>query len=523
MLTPDNASPESFAILFENGALQVKTAPHASASTLLLVARCVSRMTTQIVARGLRLEARATGTNDGAFPGDLDRVEEPLSIYPERSIRAAEQPLHFLPPRIENATATQTYVPKVTWLSEAIEEWRLKSGVRFSEGSWEYSYKSTFRVFVELVGELRRDRANADGSTACGVLDIDVRQLARAHIQQLYAGLQSLPARQGKREDGMEATERIADGKAKKARAPSKSSVAKKLSHIRPFLVYAENKGWTKAEVMQEMRLAVKAADSALPKHQKGCIALIPEELKGMFEQPLFSDGVAEAPWKYWTPLLDLYQGFRVAESSGLYTNDILEVDGVPCLSVISDSHGDPEDDELATETKTARRKTTARTADEYRRLKNAASRRVVPIHPELIRLGFLSFVGAVRALGPEPRHLFPQLPWEEKSMFGRKPSEHMRKLLKVADIHQKRRKVPHSLRSNFHQALDKTLLTEDLQKRLLGHSTDSVKISNYNETDQGPAFPAAEVLPYLARVQFGITVPSWLEAVGTDGEGLKK
>jgi len=150
--------------------------------------------------------------------------------------------------------------------------------------------------------------------------------------------------------------------------------------------------------------------------------------------------------------------------------------------------------------------------------LKNAASRRVVPIHPELIRLGFLNFVSDMRASSPEPQHLFPQLPWEEKSMFGRKPSEHMRKLLKVAGTHQKRRKVPHSLRSSFHQPLDKTLLTEDLQKRLLGHSTGAIKIANYNETDQGPTFPAVEVLPFLARVRFAITVPSWLEAVGTKG-----
>ena len=120
MLTPDNASPDSFAILFENGALQVKTAPHASASTLLLVARCVSR-------QEMRLAVKAA---DSALPKHQKGC---IALSPE------------------------------------------ESGVRFSEGSWEYSYKSTFRVFVELVGELRRDRANADGSTACGVLDIGAR------------------------------------------------------------------------------------------------------------------------------------------------------------------------------------------------------------------------------------------------------------------------------------------------------------------------------------------------------------
>ena len=56
--------------------------------------------------------------------------------------------------------------------------------------------------------------------------------------------------------------------------------------------------------------------------------------------------------------------------------------------------------------------------------------------------------------------------------MFGRKPSEYMRGLLKEAGIAERRRKVPHSLRSNFKQSVEKTFLADNLQNRLLGHST---------------------------------------------------
>lgn len=223
------------------------------------------------------------------------------------------------------------------------------------------------------------------------------------------------------------------------------------------------------------------------------------------FEQHAFLAGAIRADWRYWVPLLCLYQGLRVSEASQLYTNDVVIVDGVSCLSVISDA-SDGDDDGPTTRPSA----NAARSAEEFRRLKNPSSRRIVPIHPKLIELGFLDFVRRVADASPRARHLFYGLKWEPKSMFGRKPSEYMRGLLKEAGIAERRRKVPHSLRSNFKQGVEKTLLDDNLQKRLLGHSTGDVKDEHYNETDIGPAFPSAQVLPFLEKVDFGLTLPKW-------------
>jgi hypothetical protein len=46
--------------------------------------------------------------------------------------------------------------------------------------------------------------------------------------------------------------------------------------------------------------------------------------------------------------------------------------------------------------------------ANEQRRIKNAQSKRSIPIHPELLRLGFLDYVRKIRALGY--KLLFPGL-----------------------------------------------------------------------------------------------------------------
>ena len=46
----------------------------------------------------------------------------------------------------------------------------------------------------------------------------------------------------------------------------------------------------------------------------------------------------------------------------------------------------------------------------------------------------------------------------------------------------------------------------------LLGHSTGAMKDDKYNESDLGPAFPFAQVLPFLERVDFGLSLPTWSE-----------
>ncbi len=38
------------------------------------------------------------------------------------------------------------------------------------------------------------------------------------------------------------------------------------------------------------------------------------------------------------------------------------------------------------------------------------------------------------------------------------------------------------------------------------------MKDEHYNETDDGPAYPAAQVLPFLAAVDLQLTLPSWAE-----------
>ncbi|WP_205665271.1 site-specific integrase, partial [Caldimonas tepidiphila] len=404
-------------------------------------------------------------------------------------------------------------VRSVEWLSEAIEHWRTKSGVRFSDQTWTSAYQPSFRIFRELIGKDRRDLVREDGSLEPSQLDIRLSELSRAHMELLHDLLRKLPQRQGKRQDGLEALTLLRLAKERRWPVQSPGNVAKKLSHIHPFVRYASAKGWIEHSVALELDLQLKAAERRASQAESktpklGAIALSTEELRHTYESEAYREGALQIDWKYWIDPLRLYTGARVSEISQLYTNDIVEVDGVPCFSFVNDILTD--DDE---ESDTGGFMSKAQTLEEYRRLKNRASRRIIPIHPKLIELGFLEWVRNRRQIvGREPGLLFFGLTWEPKSGYGRKPSQHTLELLKAAGVWQKRRKVGHSLRANCAQELQRVGMPMDLIQRYLGHSTGTELETSYMEGEQGPAYPARHALNYLQQMDFGVQFPPYAQ-----------
>lgn len=113
------------------------------------------------------------------------------------------------------------------------------------------------------------------------------------------------------------------------------------------------------------------------------------DELSTFFTQPLHTayelpkDRKAGADAAYWIPLLGLYTGARVGELAQLRSIDIERDAGVPMLLITDEGDG--------------------------QRVKTAASIRKVPLHNELIRLGFLDYVASRQGYGNVP--LWPALP----------------------------------------------------------------------------------------------------------------
>ena len=81
---------------------------------------------------------------------------------------------------------------------------------------------------------------------------------------------------------------------------------------------------------------------------------------------------------------MGLYSGARVGELAQLYLRDFADIHGVKFFRISDDNDGQS--------------------------VKNASSRRLVPIHPDLLELGLWDRVERLRAQGQE--RLFPDLQW---------------------------------------------------------------------------------------------------------------
>ncbi|MBB5372287.1 site-specific integrase [Acidocella aromatica] len=112
----------------------------------------------------------------------------------------------------------------------------------------------------------------------------------------------------------------------------------------------------------------------------------------------------------FWLPLLGLYHGNRLEEFAQLRRSDVGQEDGVWFLNI---------------------------TDEDGRSIKNEQSRRKVPLHSELMRMGFLQYV---EATAPAPKDsLFPELkPEGVDSKLGYKITKQFTRYRQIIGVYRK-------------------------------------------------------------------------------------
>ncbi|MCW9013928.1 MAG: site-specific integrase [Gammaproteobacteria bacterium] len=212
-------------------------------------------------------------------------------------------------------------------------------------------------------------------------------------------------------------------------------------------------------------------------------------DLNRIFESPLYTHGqrlgrrVGEA--SVWIPLLALYQGCRVEELGQLLVEDVQRIDGIYCL-VIDDMPGEN---------------------GQEKRLKNTASRRRLPLHPELVKAGFLLYVEQVKTQGKEK--LFPTLRPDRfgkfSAAFSKAFMKYLRKDLEITDPC----KVFHSFRHNFRDACREAGLDEEISDALMGHSNTQKMGRRY-----GTSFSLQRLNEAICKIEYpDLNVPVIINA----------
>jgi integrase len=236
----------------------------------------------------------------------------------------------------------------------------------------------------------------------------------------------------------------------------SAANIKMKLSRLRTLLQWAADNGHAASNAAQG--ITIKDAQAAKNKRRPFDLAA----LNAIFASPVYSEGDRPTRGRgeaaYWIPLLALFTGARMEELGQLRPSDIVQV-----------TYADPD----------GRDQTgwflhlVAIEGDEGTQLKNAASERLVPIHPELERLGFIAFAQAMKDQKRERLfYLLTPGPYGNLThKWGQWFSDYLRKVCLVTD----RRMTFHSFRHTFTDYVRRPDIPEGVQRQLVGHSSKDV------------------------------------------------
>ena len=218
----------------------------------------------------------------------------------------------------------------------------------------------------------------------------------------------------------------------------STKSINIRIQGVSALFKWAMNNGYCSGNQFEGLSIKSKtrAADRRDP--------FTDDELSQIFGLRGFVRPNSKRPNRYWMPLIALYTGARLEEIAQLYVEDIRKIDDFWCLDI--NEQGDKQ-------------------------VKSNASERVIPLHDELLGLGFIEFVEAQKSNGHD--RLFPELTKGRdgyghsfQKWFGRE---------KTKAGFPKLTKSFHSLRHTFIDRLRNLGVDEAKLAALAGHTNQSI------------------------------------------------
>ncbi|NVN65805.1 site-specific integrase [Pseudomonas putida] len=220
-------------------------------------------------------------------------------------------------------------------------------------------------------------------------------------------------------------------------------TVNNRLRKLTAFLNWCKANGYVAENPLAGMKVMTGSAKEARLSFER-------HDLATLLNHEVLREEARKHPWRYWLPLLGRGTGARLEELCQLRVDDFIEQQGVLCIR-IDDSH-------------------------EGQNLKNASSRRVLPLHPLLIEQGLLQYAESVKSTGAE--RLFPELE-AIRGKRGHAASKWFGRYKAKQGITDPR-KTFHSFRHTFIDDLRDAGVQDSLIKRMVGHEDSSVTFGIY-------------------------------------------
>lgn len=242
-------------------------------------------------------------------------------------------------------------------------------------------------------------------------------------------------------------------------------------------------------------------ASEAKPKERKrksqytDCFSA--DDMQQLLESPLYNPDHEDYikvnenhPERQWLPLIGMFSGMRQNEMCQLKVDDIQKVGGIYCFNLYIDSEED--------------------------HIKNAGTQRLVPIHPILIKLGFLDYVEECNKSGY--KRLWMQL----RSIQGKYNPDFSGffSTYKKRYLSDNKKLKFHSFRHNLMDNLKQQLLSSEVISEIAGHAhTKSEETFNR----YGKEFDPKTKLDVLQKLDYGIDILGILKKRGLPEWNLKE
>jgi integrase len=291
--------------------------------------------------------------------------------------------------------------------------------------------------------------------------DLDVRQINKRHVREFREAAQLVP--------------KLRAGKLRKARLPElaewsrehpytpcigAATINKWLTCLQGVLNWARKNG----VIPEEVLWADPVTGMRLKEPRSKRRPWETEELSLLFGSSVYRRGERPRGGKgeaaYWLPLLALFSGARLNELAPMCANDLKRdtASAVHFMTVV-------EDDEAG------------------RSVKTENSLRAIPIHPELLRIGFSKFVDHRRKADGQRARLFPLIQQNSKGNHGAAFSQWFGRHKRSLGIDNKA-SVFHSFRHGFKDVLRAAGVNEDINDALTGHSGGNTVARGYGSDD---------------------------------------
>jgi integrase len=343
-------------------------------------------------------------------------------------------------------------------LRDALSGWEKE---RVRPAGTVHEYKRAVELFIQMHG------------------DLPVVEIKRSQAREFREALQMVPSvRAGKLKEAPLPELAAWGRKHPEARKVSAGTVNKQLGAVQAIAGWAHHNGVVPEDLpwsdpFHKMRVEEEQSERA---------PFVPSELQTIFKAPLFTEQAtpdgAKGAAGVWLPLLALFSGARQAELAGLRVSNVQDdvSTGTPLLFIVAERKAG-------------------------KKLKTKSSERVVPVHPQLMRLGFLKYVEQ-RKRESERAWLFPTVAPDQpgalrawSKWFGR----YLRSTVGIADT----AKVFHSFRHGFKDAARAAGISQEVHDALTGHSHASTVSGGYGAKQMLQRFGVAVLKSAVEKISY--------------------